>query len=359
MPALPAGLGANSMPNIFVSYRRDDSSTISEWINEKLTGRYGAASVFKDIDSIEVAEDFPKAIGRALRYCDAMIAIIGPRWLGPESDGTRRIDRDQDWVRREIETALQLGIPVIPVLVEHGVMPPSQTLPEGMRDLTRVNALTMEVGPDFDNQVARLITAIDRIDPAPGRTSQRPAELVPQVPQPSPVGRVWFFNSSAPLWTRITVGVVLAAAFAAMADAGIGIFGKIETPLCRLGISLPWCSFGPPTDTPPASPETDATRVHSFDFQTPPGEFKSGIRKWTRVAPGVWEQLYPDGAKSYSYVVKRISLYDCDGTVVSPREEPDFQSFFPDKNCQTKQFMFRRLSQGNTWHSYVPIDHME
>jgi hypothetical protein len=112
-------------------------------------------------------------------------------------------------------------------------------------------------------------------------------------------------------------------------------------------------------DLPAIFPETPATRVRAFEFQTPPQEVKPGFRKWTRVASDVWEQLYPDGTKQLTYTIKRINLNDCDGTVVSPKEEPDFQAFFPDKTCRKKEFMFRRLSQGKTWHSYVPINHME
>lgn len=167
------------MPNIFVSYRRDDSSTISGWIHEKLSGRYGSTAVFKDIDSIAVAEDFQRAIGRALRHCDVMIAIIGPRWLGVEDDGSRKIDRDRDWIRREIEMALQLDIPIIPVLVERGQMPPAQKIPEGIRDLTRLNALIVEVGPDFESQVSRLMTAIDRIEAPSPRAEPRPPDPTP------------------------------------------------------------------------------------------------------------------------------------------------------------------------------------
>jgi hypothetical protein len=118
-------------------------------------------------------------------------------------------------------------------------------------------------------------------------------------------------------------------------------------------------SSNTPADLPAKFSETDATRVSAFDFQTPPQEIKPGFRKWTRVAPDTWVQLYPDGTKDFEYKVARINLYDCDGTVVSSKIDNDFQAFFPDKDCQTKQFMFRRLSQGNKWHSYVPIDHMK
>ena len=331
------------MPNVFISYRRDDSSTISELIDQKLIEHYGPTAVFRDIDNIAVAEDFQKAIGRALRRCDVMVAVIGKRWLGVGSDGVRRIDGDRDWIRREIEIALQLDIPIIPVLVEGGTMPSQQMIPEGMRDLTRLQGLVVEVGPDFDSQVARLTTAIDQID---GGTTGR---------------RIWRLlgfksdDSTGAIAWRAAAIAALVVGFAILVDAVIGLAGGTETPMCRSGAPFPWCL----RDIPARSQETDATRVHAFDFQTPSAEFKPGVRKWTRLTPEVWEQVYPDGTKNYNYRVKRISLNDCDGTVVASKENPDFQAFFPDRSCESKQFMFRRLSQGEKWIYYVPIDHME
>jgi hypothetical protein len=172
------------MPNIFVSYRRDDSGAIAGWIHEKLSNRYGT-SVFRDIDNIGVSENFRSAIGRALRHCDIVVAIIGPRWLGPKDDGKRRIDDERDWIRVEIEMALQLGIHVIPVLVERAQMPRSQEVPEGMREVTERQALVIDSGSDFHNHINRLTETIDRlpidarVPPAP------PVPLVSPVPAPS------------------------------------------------------------------------------------------------------------------------------------------------------------------------------
>ncbi len=114
-----------------------------------------------------------------------------------------------------------------------------------------------------------------------------------------------------------------------------------------------------PTDAPAIYPETDATRVRGFQFTSSPSEIKPGLRKWALLPSDVWEQTYPDGTKEFNYVVKRIHLAECDGTVVSKKGEPEFQGFFPDKNCDQKTFMFRHLSQGNTWYPYVPIDTMK
>jgi hypothetical protein len=161
------------------------------------------------------------------------------------------------------------------------------------------------------------------------------------------------------LTAKVGAATAFLLALGALIDAGLGILTKVQPPTCSLGFSFPWCSHPQSTDSPPSFPETDATRVSAFEFQTPPQEIKAGFRKWSKLAPGVWEELYPDGTKGISYTVKRIHLGDCDGTVASSKEDHDFQVFFPDKNCETKEFMFRRLSQRTTWHSYVPIDHMQ
>ena len=135
---------------------------MSGWIHEKLFSRYGT-SVFKDIDNIAIGENFRNAIGRALRHCDVMVAVVGPKWLGPREDGTRRIDEERDWIRVEIEIASHLGIPIIPVLVERAQMPGSHQVPEGMREVTLLNALVIEPGADFQNQLNRLMETIDRV----------------------------------------------------------------------------------------------------------------------------------------------------------------------------------------------------
>ena len=147
---------------IFVSYRRDDSAGTAGWIHEKLSRQY-RESVFKDAYSIDVAENIRSAIGRALRRCDVVVAVIGSKWLGSKNDGTKRIHDEHDWIRCEIEIALQLGIPVIPVLVERAQMPQAHELPERMREIAMLNALQVDPSGDFQNHIDRLVEAIDRL----------------------------------------------------------------------------------------------------------------------------------------------------------------------------------------------------
>src|SRR5215204_5958463 len=101
---------------IVLSYRRTDAPAMAGWIFERLVQHYGPNAVYRDIDSIPFGVDFRKHIRTELDRCDALIAIIGPRWLGEGEH--QRIHDETDFVRFEIETALQRGIPAVPVLVE-------------------------------------------------------------------------------------------------------------------------------------------------------------------------------------------------------------------------------------------------
>ena len=112
------------MPKIFISYRRQDSSKVAMQLRGRLEGQFQPGSVFYDIDSIPKGVDFRDRLSAALKESDALLAVIGHGWFdaayedGPKQ-GQRRLDGGvDDYVRIEIEDALALGVPLIPVLVE-------------------------------------------------------------------------------------------------------------------------------------------------------------------------------------------------------------------------------------------------
>jgi hypothetical protein len=73
--------------NVFISYRRADSLAVAGRLYDRLRGHFGAASVFRDLDGIAPGEDFRESLQRALGQTDAMLALIGPAWLGQGADG--------------------------------------------------------------------------------------------------------------------------------------------------------------------------------------------------------------------------------------------------------------------------------
>ena len=62
---------------------------------------------FIDIDQIEPDEDFVEAINRKVGACEIAIVLLGPDRLGmTDASGRRRLDDPEDFVRREIVSAL-------------------------------------------------------------------------------------------------------------------------------------------------------------------------------------------------------------------------------------------------------------
>ena len=95
------------MAKIIISYRRSDSQAMAGRIFDRLSGHYGEAAIFMDIDAIPFGIDFRKHIGDALRQCDVLIAVVGPHWLGGRDDGGTRIGEPNDPVRVELEGAIE------------------------------------------------------------------------------------------------------------------------------------------------------------------------------------------------------------------------------------------------------------
>jgi TIR domain len=148
--------------SIFISYRRSDSADIAGRIYDRLVEEYGRASIFKDVDSIPLGTDFKEYLDRKVSECNFLLAVIGDRWLDASDEaGKRRLEDPQDFVRVEIESALEKNIPVIPLLVRGAKMPMAENLPVGLRRLVYKNGIPIRPDPDFHRDMDRLISALD------------------------------------------------------------------------------------------------------------------------------------------------------------------------------------------------------
>lgn len=145
---------------IFISYRREDSQAITGRLFDRLEGAFGESVPFMDVDGIPLGSDFRSILSDRLSSCNVAIVVIGPRWEGTTPQGKRRIEQANDYVRIEIATALKRGIPVIPVLVEGGEIPPPESIPEDVRDLAYRQGIVVDSGVDFRVHAERLIRAI-------------------------------------------------------------------------------------------------------------------------------------------------------------------------------------------------------
>lgn len=169
------------MAEIFLSYRRTDSSSATGRLADRLEAVFGTTRVFRDHESIGAGADFAEAIRRAIEAATVLIVVIGPQWLGAAlADGRRRLDDPLDWVRLEIEAAQEAGLGIVPVLVEGATMPGEAQLPPSLAALARCQAIELSETRwryDTDRLVEALQTryAIEALAPAAGGTGTLPS----------------------------------------------------------------------------------------------------------------------------------------------------------------------------------------
>ncbi len=152
-----------SSRGIFLSYRRADAAPYARLLQSLFSERIPDARVFMDLDAIEPGLEFAEVIREAVNSCAVLVALIGRRWATlADEEGRRRLDDPDDYVCFEIQTALQRGVRVIPVLVDGASPPRQQQLPAGLHKLARLNALELSYGR-YQYDADRLLDAIQRL----------------------------------------------------------------------------------------------------------------------------------------------------------------------------------------------------
>lgn len=157
------------MAHIFISYRRDDNAIAANAIYKALVQTFGEQDIFFDVHGMPLGVDWEAYLREQVHACRVMLVVIGRDWLtirDPDT-GERRLDQAVDFVRYEIETALQRNIPVIPLFLDGLRMLPAAELPESIQALTKRQGQSIRRAPDFDADITRLITQLDRMLKAP------------------------------------------------------------------------------------------------------------------------------------------------------------------------------------------------
>ncbi len=135
------------MSKIFLSYRRQDSAGVAGRIEDRLRAHFGDDAIFMDIASIPFGLDFREHISSAVDPCGVLLAVIGPKGAG-EAGAPRRIEDPGDFVRIEIESALERKLPVLPILIERARRSGEANRPPSLARLAYRNAIPPAVrGP--------------------------------------------------------------------------------------------------------------------------------------------------------------------------------------------------------------------
>ncbi|MDP3224546.1 MAG: toll/interleukin-1 receptor domain-containing protein [Rubrivivax sp.] len=144
---------------IFISYRRDDSSGYARALATDLARHWGEEKVFIDVDDIGDGQPFADVISQAVGRSEVLLVLIGPRWMGLREGQPPRLHDSDDFVRREVATALDRGMQVIPVLLDGARMPADSDLPTPLQALAGRHALELRHS-HYAADLERLLSAL-------------------------------------------------------------------------------------------------------------------------------------------------------------------------------------------------------
>jgi hypothetical protein len=137
---------------VFISSRVEDNDAAVA-LDRALTSRLGEGAVFRPAKSIPSGANFSSLMTEALARSRVAVAVIGRDW---ES----RLEEPNDWVVKELASAFERGIPVVPVLV--GARGPlrASKLPERLQQLARLQYLRIDALETVDAIVGRLLQVL-------------------------------------------------------------------------------------------------------------------------------------------------------------------------------------------------------
>lgn len=169
--------------HVFLSYRRADSADITWRIRDHLSRTFGSDNIFIDVDDIPPGTYFQQYIQQILQSTQVLLVIIGPNWqnatfqFGPKK-GIKRLFDPHDFVRIEIETAFQLHVPVVPILVNQAHIPVAEELPLSLRRLPLLNSVQISQDKDFPLKIKRIEEAIVQVE-----NWRAPQSVLPSSPE--------------------------------------------------------------------------------------------------------------------------------------------------------------------------------
>src|SRR5215211_5319010 len=311
-------------PRVFINYRREDASGHAGRLYDALTERLGSEHVFMDVDAIRPGENFAKVLDQSVESCDVLIALIGRRWASSaDREARRRLERPEDYVRLELQTALKSPrTRVIPALVQGAEMTTSDALPEALRDFSMRQAIELS-DARWRSDVERLIRELEggsfESETTPFERPLRPNRPAqPTRGHEAPQRRGW----------------AVAAAMVASAAAAI-----VVAVIATGGSSPPQSSSASST---PSRPTTPTTKRTTRTAPSPSTTTRSTVDYAIHSTPGYQAQLptggrwsEPSDAEPVPGRLFRTSVRHPGGAFViidyTPREKPLFSDAYDSK----------------------------
>jgi hypothetical protein len=209
------GSGAELKACLFASLSAIGARTPEESrgrISDRLKSRFGPENVFFDVEDIEAGRRWRDELAKRVGACDALVAVIGKGWNPVGANDLHRLNDPKDYVRIEVQAALERGVPVVPVLIDGANIPKMEDLPGDLRRLADWQWIEISESR-FDYDVGRLTTALSSVA---GRVKQEDGKKLefgnaPKAVEPAPARRTEMTLAFA--FGCIAIGLVLWLAF--------------------------------------------------------------------------------------------------------------------------------------------------
>ncbi|MBN7812742.1 toll/interleukin-1 receptor domain-containing protein [Algoriphagus sp. H41] len=248
---------------IFISYRREDTSGESGRLKDKLEQVFGQENIFYDVETLEAGLNFDQSIAKALGESKVLLAMIGPHWLKvADSKGVLRLQKEDDWVRKEIAEALRRELRVIPILVNGAEMPGREDLPSDLKELSLKHAQELS-SSRWNYDVGELTKVLEKIIAKKPEPKPQPKPNPAPFPTPDPQPKSWLVKNY--LW--ILGGVVAFSVLIAMcSDPDTDTYPIEDTN--TLSAETPTDGSGAATNpaSPPDLQESDTQTGEDYDF---------------------------------------------------------------------------------------------
>lgn len=151
--------------SVFISYRRDSDGARAVMLDRVISGAFNypqeppKLTIYRDT-SERLGVAWPEEIRDRCRAADIVLVVIGPGWLEARDQyARRRIDQEDDWVRQEIEMALEGNKILIPVAFGGTEIPPPKALPDSIAGLATRRGV--EVRDEFPDDLQPVLREIE------------------------------------------------------------------------------------------------------------------------------------------------------------------------------------------------------
>jgi hypothetical protein len=148
---------------VFISYRRSDTAQIVGRVYDRLKSEISEDDLVFDVNTIPIGVDFKEYISGAVGESAVLLVMVGEKWLSSAWKRTRWWFESKpkvDFVQVEIELALDLGVPILPLLVDSTAMPNVDDLPNSIKEFVFLNAAAIRSGRDFHKDMDRVLERI-------------------------------------------------------------------------------------------------------------------------------------------------------------------------------------------------------